>query len=451
MSTYTPISAVTLSANTTTVTFSGIPQTYTDLVLVAQAKSDITGSSYNNYRIQFNGDTTSLYSDTFLTGSGTSATSTRDSNQTVIYAGILPQTSASAEVSIFHFMNYSNTTTNKTVLCRGNMGGTSGGVNATVGLWRSTAAITRIDVLIPTQNFLTGSTFTLYGIGAGSPKAFGGDEVLNDGTYWYHVYRSSGVFSPMQSISADVLVVAGGGGGGGNTGAGGGAGGLLAFTSQSLTSGTNNTVTVGAGGAGIANTTANGNRATNGGDSQFGSLTLVKGGGGGGSYSANTTNGYGADGGSGGGGGTAESPNTNAGGNPTSGQGSAGGTGFANTASVYASGGGGGAGGVGGNGASLNGGDGGVGSSTYSSWGAATNTGQNVSGTYFYAGGGGGASWSTTSTGPGGSGGGGAGSFNRTNNGTAGTANTGGGGGGGAESGTSFAGGSGIVIVRYAV
>jgi hypothetical protein len=72
---------------------------------------------------------------------------------------------------------------------------------------------------------------------------------LSDGTYYYHMFPFTGTFTPTQSITADVLVIAGGGGGGGNWGGGGGAGGLLYFSSQSLTA-TGYTCTVGAGGTG---------------------------------------------------------------------------------------------------------------------------------------------------------------------------------------------------------
>ena len=42
-----------------------------------------------------------------------------------------------------------------------------------------------------------------------------------------------GIFTPTESISADILVV-GGGGGGARTGGGGGAGGFQTFTSQAV-------------------------------------------------------------------------------------------------------------------------------------------------------------------------------------------------------------------------
>jgi hypothetical protein len=65
-------------------------------------------------------------------------------------------------------MNYSNATTFKTVLSRGNRA--SAETAADVNLYRSTSALTRIDLAMggsfPTNNFATGSTFTLYGIAA---------------------------------------------------------------------------------------------------------------------------------------------------------------------------------------------------------------------------------------------------------------------------------------------
>ena len=66
--------------------------------------------------------------------------------------------------AIVQFQNYSNTTTYKTVLSRGN--NASNLVEAFVGLWRSTSAITAIDIKTQSGNFSIGSTFTLYGIKA---------------------------------------------------------------------------------------------------------------------------------------------------------------------------------------------------------------------------------------------------------------------------------------------
>jgi hypothetical protein len=167
--TYEPIATTTLGGAAATVTFSSIPGTYTDLVLVAVARTD--RADYDDIMgIQFNSDTATNYSTTILNGDGTTATSTRQTSVAYITSRV-GAASATAGVwtpVIFSIQNYSNATTNKTALSRFNeptSGGADYGVGATVGLWRSTAAITSI-VLKPIvgTNLISGSTFTLYGI-----------------------------------------------------------------------------------------------------------------------------------------------------------------------------------------------------------------------------------------------------------------------------------------------
>jgi hypothetical protein len=261
-------------------------------------------------------------------------------------------------------------------------------------------------------------------------KARGGT-VNTDGTYWYHTFTGSGTFTPTQSLTADILVVAGGGGSNNDSPGGGGAGGLLTFTSQSLTA-TNYTCTVGSGGA----------YATNGDNSQFGSLTACVGGGRGGGNAGAVGNGGSGGGGTGGG--------TITAGTGTSGQGNNGGAGYS-AGSPYGGGGGGGAGAAGNAGRSTSDGAGGVGatSSLINAMGAATSTGQLSGGNYYYAGGGGGNGGLSTA-GVGGLGGGGTGQSVGTTTSTNGTANTGGGAGGGNVT-QARTGGSGIIIIRYAV
>ena len=161
-STYTPIATTTLGSAASSYTFTSIPSTYTDLVIVAS----VQGSSTNVIRCQFNSDTAGNYSDTQLLGNGTAASSGRDSNVTYIYLGAAGMTTAAStfDVSITHVMNYANTTTYKTVISRN--AEVSTGSSAAVGMWRNTAAITSITLLKGVGNFQTGSTFTLYGIKA---------------------------------------------------------------------------------------------------------------------------------------------------------------------------------------------------------------------------------------------------------------------------------------------
>ena len=461
--TYSKVASQTLGSDTSSVTFSNVPQNYTDLILVAYHKW--ASGTRVSLGIQLNSDTSlSSYSDTGLYATGSANSSGRETGNGYNFLGV---TSDQWQTTLINFYNYSNGKIYKSYLSRSNSVGTSAtqNISAMAHLWSSASPVSTIKIYPISGNFLTGSIFTIYGIAASkAPKAIGGT-ITTDGSYWYHKFTSSGLLTPQESIdSAEVLVVAGGGGGAyegnGSSGAGG-AGGLLGFTSQSLLT-TSYSVTVGGGGSSGASHGSNG---TNGSDSQFGSLTLVKGGG------AANFRAAGSTGGSGGGGADGSNGSSQAGGSGTSGQGNTGGT---SPISQNNGSGGGGAGATGGaatgtGGVGGFGGVGGVGSSSYSSWGLATNTGENSSGTVYYAGGGGGGTYQTDNTGTtggalGGLGGGGRGGAGPINGGyynvaaISGSANTGGGGGGGANRAdaagskySSGSGGSGIVIVRYAV
>ena len=162
-STYTPIATYTATGSVSTYTFSSIPATYTDLVLVINAA---TAASTGNPSIRFNGDTANNYSFTILYGNGTSAASTRDSNLSYLYFAVATFLNTTYDENlIIQIQNYSNATTYKTSLARVNKAST--GVEATVGLWRNTAAINSLTIFLPNgSNFSSTSTFTLYGIAA---------------------------------------------------------------------------------------------------------------------------------------------------------------------------------------------------------------------------------------------------------------------------------------------
>jgi len=169
-STYTPLATTTLGSTAADVTFSSISGSYTDLVLVVNARSNWTTDEYEGLGVQFNSDTGSNYSYTVLAGNGSAASSFRGSSQSKIEGRLNPSYSSntSPSANILQIQNYSNTTTYKTMLMRTNSSVEYYKVTAIVGLWRSTSAITAIK-LFPTESgaqFVTGSTFTLYGIAA---------------------------------------------------------------------------------------------------------------------------------------------------------------------------------------------------------------------------------------------------------------------------------------------
>lgn len=165
-STYEPIATVTLgSSNASVLVMNSIPSTYTDLILVINGG---TSSGANALYMRFNNDSNTNYSTTYLYGNGSSAASGRLTNRDAAAIGYYAEPGTGNEFnSIAHIQNYSNTTTFKTVLDRANStAGSFPGAEASVSLWRSTSAITRIDVLVSTNTLNAGTTFSLFGIKA---------------------------------------------------------------------------------------------------------------------------------------------------------------------------------------------------------------------------------------------------------------------------------------------
>ena len=160
--TYEAIATTTTSGSASSVTFSSITGTYTDLVIIVNGGT----STSADLHIQFNGDTGTNYSRTVLTGTGSVANSSRQSSVAyyrVDQSGFL-STSFPNFNAIINVMNYSNATTYKTPISRSNNAAT--GVDTSVGLWRNTAAITSITLFPDVGTLTDGSTFTLYGIKA---------------------------------------------------------------------------------------------------------------------------------------------------------------------------------------------------------------------------------------------------------------------------------------------
>jgi hypothetical protein len=155
-STYEPIATYTVVTAEPTISFSSIPQTYTDLVIVLAGSY----SSQADIALRFNGDTASNYSRTVIYGNGSNALSTRDTSNTLIAPAYF---STSRSVAIISIMNYTNTTTYKTVFSRSN--DASANVSAVVGLWRKTPEAIN-SLTLSYTNIAIGTTCTLYGIKA---------------------------------------------------------------------------------------------------------------------------------------------------------------------------------------------------------------------------------------------------------------------------------------------
>jgi hypothetical protein len=162
-STYIPIATVKTTAEVATITMSNIPQTYTDLILVATCGNP---SSAVNYNLQFNGDSGSNYSTTYMVSSG--GTLSGGSTAAVQDKVYLTQTGANLVgkwgSQINHIMNYSSTNTFKTVLSRMS---SDIEVALNTSIYKTTTAITSVTILSNgVQIYTTGSYFTLYGLKA---------------------------------------------------------------------------------------------------------------------------------------------------------------------------------------------------------------------------------------------------------------------------------------------
>lgn len=165
---WTLIESVTLGSTQASVTLGSggtIPQTYKTLKVVISARSD-SGTSFTGIRANLNGSTTSQSSRT-LSGNGSAASS---ATYSTFFAGLVQQTAYTANTftsSELTLPNYTSSTQNKV--------GSSESVtenNATeaqqwmfANLWSSTAAVTSVTIAIDgSGNFISGSTFTLYGL-----------------------------------------------------------------------------------------------------------------------------------------------------------------------------------------------------------------------------------------------------------------------------------------------
>ena len=157
--TYTLISQTTLAAGTASVSFSGFPQTFRDLVVVYNG----TNSDSNaGMLIRLNADTGSNYSAVYMHGYNTGTNSTTQQGTTVdIFFGSTERTSG-----ILQLMDYSATDKHKTMLLRSDIGGGVGATRAEAIRWANSAAVTSIVLFRSGANVSAGSTFSLYGIAA---------------------------------------------------------------------------------------------------------------------------------------------------------------------------------------------------------------------------------------------------------------------------------------------
>jgi hypothetical protein len=161
----------TLGGGASTIDFTSIPSTYTDLILVHSLRFS-SASGIQNVNIRFNNDSGANYTQKMILANdgnvntyvqtsavyfnwnyapgGTGSTTANAYNSTSLYIPNYANTSTSKPVSIDHVSEI-NSTTNY-------------GLGFTSGVWNSTSAINRITITAPSDTWTSASSAYLYGI-----------------------------------------------------------------------------------------------------------------------------------------------------------------------------------------------------------------------------------------------------------------------------------------------
>ena len=169
-----PISSIILSANTTSITFSSIPQTYTHLQLICMTRITRTNDDASSNQLSFNGDSGSNYAyhGVFAGANSTTPDTGSAASTSTMYIGTNASNGTAAGTyapMIIDILDYRNT--NKYKVARSITGFTTNttstgprGMSIRSGLWLNTNAITSMTFNPNINQYMAGSTFTLYGI-----------------------------------------------------------------------------------------------------------------------------------------------------------------------------------------------------------------------------------------------------------------------------------------------
>lgn len=169
LASFESITSTSLTASTSTVTFSSIPSTYTHLQLRVVSRSTTAGTGQDGLRMRFNGDSVARYSWHYIGGDGATAYSGNGASQTYAYPGVSVNngfTSSAFGLIVCDILDYKNT--NKFTTTRSISGGDNNGNGETYiwsSSWQQVDAITSIELaLISGASFVASSQFALYGI-----------------------------------------------------------------------------------------------------------------------------------------------------------------------------------------------------------------------------------------------------------------------------------------------
>lgn len=163
--TWIALANVTLSSADGEIVFSNIPNTYRDLVVVANFHNSGGGSAT---RLRLNGDTGSNYNGVWMVGyqtSGFNSGSETNATGARIFGAQIGPASNFSNIGIVEILDYSATDKHKTVLTKYGSGASGYDVQLTASRWASTNAVNSVTLYdVSAQTYISGSTFALYGI-----------------------------------------------------------------------------------------------------------------------------------------------------------------------------------------------------------------------------------------------------------------------------------------------
>ena len=166
--TYVLINSYTVtSGGTSSVTFSSIPATYTDLAVKCSVRAAGSGTTINQ-QLNFNGDFAGNYTSIFLEGTGSSAVSYKNTGYSFHFIGNIPAASATSstfgncEVYVPNYISSNQKSISSDSVTENN--GTTANQDLSAGLWTGTSAITSLTLTCGSGNYVQYSTFYLYGI-----------------------------------------------------------------------------------------------------------------------------------------------------------------------------------------------------------------------------------------------------------------------------------------------
>jgi hypothetical protein len=159
---YIALATTTLGSTATSVTFSNIPNTYKDLIVVVSAVAAGSSGTQAQVGIRLNGDGGSNYSNVAMAGGGSSTFSGSQTTTQLAVTWAYAYVAPTQNNSVTQIMDYSATDKHKTALNRTTL--PDGATIAHASRWANTSAVTSLSVVTFIGSFASGATFSLYGV-----------------------------------------------------------------------------------------------------------------------------------------------------------------------------------------------------------------------------------------------------------------------------------------------